>query len=97
VARAKRSESGAVPCWLATPAGADPWYIIHVPEYYTTERAAEYLGVTPSRVRQLICEGRLRSEKYGRDHLIQDAVLVEYGKSGRKKKGRPTGKDLLMR
>lgn len=75
---------------------ADPWYIMPV-EYYTTERAAEYLGVTPSRVRQLICEGRLKSEKYGRDHLIPDAVLVEYGKSGRRKKGRPTRKDLRMR
>jgi len=85
----------AAPCWTLTQV-VDRWYIIHV-EYYTTERAAEYLGVTPSRVRQLICEGRLKSEKYGRDHLIQDTVLVEYGKSGRKKKGRPATKVLRMR
>ena len=70
---------------------------MHVSKYYTTEHAAELLGVTASRVRQLISEGRLKSEKYGRDHLIQDADLVEYTERGRKKRGRPTRKDLRMR
>ena len=37
-------------------------------KFYTTESAAAYLGVTPARVRQLILEERLLSEKYGRDH-----------------------------
>jgi excisionase family DNA binding protein len=57
---------------------------------YTTEHAAELLGVTPSRVRQLICEGRLKSVKYGRDHLISDADLFLYNTLDKKKRGRPT-------
>ena len=64
---------------------------------YTTEGAATYLGVTPARVRQLILEERLPSEKYGRDHLISDDALQEYEKNGRKKVGRPRTKDLRVR
>lgn len=66
-------------------------------KFYTTESAATYLGVTPARVRQLILEERLPSEKYGRDHLIFDDALQEYKKNGRKKVGRPSKKDLRMR
>jgi len=56
---------------------------------FTTEDAAKYLGVTPSRVRQLIMEDRLESEKYGRDHLIQKIALENFAKNGKKKRGRP--------
>lgn len=56
---------------------------------FTTEDAAKYLGVTPSRVRQFIMEKRLESEKYGRDHLIQQDVLKDFAKNGKKKRGRP--------
>lgn len=56
---------------------------------YTTESAATYLGVTPARVRQLILEKRLESEKYGRDHLIPEAALQSYETSGKRKVGRP--------
>ncbi len=56
---------------------------------YTTEAAAEFLGVTPARIRQLILEGRILSEKYGRDHLIQEAVLKKYIAEGKKIPGRP--------
>lgn len=56
---------------------------------YTTESAATYLGVTPARVRQLILEDRIESEKYGRDHLIPEAALQNYETSGKKKVGRP--------
>lgn len=56
---------------------------------YTTEDAAKYLGVTPSRVRQFIMEERLDSEKYGRDHLIQEATLENFARNGKKKRGRP--------
>lgn len=56
---------------------------------FTTEDAAQYLGVTPSRVRQFIAEERLPSEKYGRDHLIREGDLAEFAKSGTKKRGRP--------
>ena len=38
----------------------------------TTKEAAQILGVTPVRVRQLIKEKRLAAEKHGRDHLLQD-------------------------
>lgn len=62
---------------------------------YTTEAAADYLGVTPARVRQLIIEERLKSEKYGRDHLIRESDLVEYQRAGRRKPGRPSKKNNL--
>lgn len=64
---------------------------------YTSESAAKYLGVTPARVRQLIMEGRLKSEKYGRDHLIKELDLKEYIAGGKKKSGRPRKNNLRMR
>lgn len=64
---------------------------------YTTETAAEFLGVTAARVRQLILEGRLKSEKYGRDHLIKEPELQWYTTSGKRKPGRPRIKDLRTR
>lgn len=60
---------------------------------YTTEDAAKYLGVTPSRVRQFIMEERLDSEKYGRDHLILKATLEDFAKHGKRKRGRPKKTD----
>ena len=56
---------------------------------FTTDEAAKYLGVTPARVRQFIMEDRLKSEKYGRDHLIQELELKSFAQHGRKKRGRP--------
>ena len=64
---------------------------------YTTESAAAYLGVTPARVRQLILEERLPSEKYGRDHLITEDSLAKYEKSGKRKAGRPPRNNLRTR
>jgi len=58
-------------------------------KYFTTEDAAKYLGVTPSRVRQFIAEERLESEKYGRDHMIKESDLDKFAKYGNKKRGRP--------
>jgi site-specific DNA-methyltransferase (cytosine-N4-specific) len=61
----------------------------------TTEEAAEYLGVTTTRVRQFIQEERLLSEKSGRDHLIKLSTLTAFAENGRKKIGRPrTDQDL---
>jgi len=49
---------------------------------------AEHLGVSASRVRQLILSGRLPSQQFGRDHLIKesDLVLVAERKTGRPSK-----------
>jgi len=51
----------------------------------TTQQVAERLGVTVSRVRQLVLEGRLPAEKFGRDLMIKesDLKLVEDRKPGR--------------
>jgi site-specific DNA-methyltransferase (cytosine-N4-specific) len=58
-------------------------------KYFTTEDAARYLGVTPSRVRQLILNKRIESEKVGRDHLIKEAAVEYFAEHGKKKRGRP--------
>lgn len=55
----------------------------------TTSKAAEILGVSPVRVRQLIQQGRLASEKQGRDHLLNEDVVWKFKRQGRKKRGRP--------
>ena len=51
----------------------------------TTQQAAEKLGVTVSRVRQLVLAGRLPAEKFGRDLVIKESDLkrVEDRKPGR--------------
>jgi site-specific DNA-methyltransferase (cytosine-N4-specific) len=59
---------------------------------HTTESAAAYLQVTPARVRQLIMDKRIKSDKYGRDHLIPELELKRYATSGKKKAGRPPKK-----
>ena len=43
-----------------------------------TKEAASRLGVTESRVVQLIRAGKLRGTKYGRDWLIEIKSLDEY-------------------
>jgi len=57
--------------------------------YLTTEKAAKYLGVTPSRVRQFIMEGRLKTHKIGRDHIIALIDIEHFAEHGKKKRGRP--------
>lgn len=41
--------------------------------YLTTKQVAAQLGVTLSRVRQLVLGGKLRSLKIGRDHYFRPA------------------------
>lgn len=55
-------------------------------ELLTTEQAAEKLGVSASRVRQFIIDGRLPATKLGRDNLIREADLKLVGD---RKAGRP--------
>lgn len=66
-------------------------------KYLTTSEAATFLDVTPARIRQYIMEGRLSSQKIGRDHLIAESTLKKFAKDGRKNIGRPTKKSLRMR
>jgi len=44
-------------------------------ETYTTEEAAAELGVSSARVRQLILEGVLKTERFGRAHVISRGAL----------------------
>jgi excisionase family DNA binding protein len=39
-------------------------------ETFTTEEAARELGVTPARVRQMILEGLIKTQRFGRAHVI---------------------------
>jgi excisionase family DNA binding protein len=54
----------------------------------TTKEAAEHLGVTVARVRQMILAGRLPAQKFGRDLVISesDLKLVKDRKPGRPRK-----------
>lgn len=44
-------------------------------DVYTTEEAAEYLGVTVGRVRQMIIDGILETQRFGRAHVIAKEAL----------------------
>jgi excisionase family DNA binding protein len=57
--------------------------------YLTTAEAAAEIGVTASRVRQLILAGDLAAEKIGRDLVVKARDLKKYK---RPKLGRPPGK-----
>ena len=50
----------------------------------TTKEAAQILGVTPVRVRQLIKEQWLAAEKHGGDHLLQDWAVERFKQHGRR-------------
>lgn len=62
--------------------------------YFTTQEAAEFLGVTAARIRQLILEERIKSKKMGRDHIISQSELINYQEQGKKKTGRPPKNNL---
>lgn len=55
---------------------------------FTTSQSAEFLGVTPSRIRQLILEGRLQATKVGRDYIIKQSDLEEFSTIPRTRTGR---------
>ena len=62
----------------------------------TTKRAGELLKVTPIRVRQLIAAGQLKSEKAGRDHLLDEAEVLRFDREARRPNGRPR-KDIAKK
>lgn len=55
----------------------------------TTKQAAEKLGISDARIRQMILKGQLPAQKFGHIHMIleSDLVLVR-----ERKAGRPTAK-----
>jgi excisionase family DNA binding protein len=55
----------------------------------TTEIAAKILNVTSARVRQLISQNRLKSQKIGRDHLLSLDTINNFAACEQKKAGRP--------
>ena len=55
----------------------------------STAEAAKILGVTPSRVRQLIIEGRLEATKIGRDQLLDKKNVESFALQPRERTGRP--------
>lgn len=60
------------------------------PDLLTTEEVAAELGVTPSRVRQLVRGGRLRPENFTpRVHLFRREAVDAYKSAPRPPKGRP--------
>ena len=65
-------------------------------EWLTTQQAADELGVTAGRVRQMIVDGQLPTMKFGHVHMIKhsDLKLVEDRKPGRppKTKAEPASK-----
>jgi excisionase family DNA binding protein len=54
-------------------------------EWLTTQQAAEALGVTAGRIRQMIVDKQLPTAKFGHIHMIKksDLKLVEDRKVGR--------------
>ncbi len=56
--------------------------------YLTTKQTGERLGITPDRVRQLISEGTIKAEKFGRDNFILESEVQRLEKTDRKP-GRP--------
>ena len=55
----------------------------------TTSQAADFLGVSSSRIRQLIIEERLPATKVGRDQLIKKGDLEAFSEIPRQRTGRP--------
>ncbi|MGB7923439.1 MAG: helix-turn-helix domain-containing protein [Pyrinomonadaceae bacterium] len=54
----------------------------------TTREAAERLGVSAGRVRQMVADGQLPAQRIGRDNFVKesDLTLVEDRKRGRPSK-----------
>lgn len=70
----------------------DMMVIVKIPGYMTTAQAAEYLEITPGRVRQLVTMGVFSPEKAGNTNLIPIEQVESYEQNRNKagwQKGRP--------
>ncbi len=56
--------------------------------YLTTTQTAERLNVSQARVRQMIIDGVIKADKFGRDNVISEAEIKRVEKLNRKP-GRP--------
>ncbi len=64
-------------------------------DYITSAQAAKILGVTMSRIRQFVMDGRLKSyqpEKGRRDHMFKVSEIRAFDKKEREITGRPPEK-----
>lgn len=68
-------------------------------ELLTTSQAAQKLGVSAGRVRQMVVDGRLPVVRLGRDNLIRsaDLALVKNRKTGRPPKDKDSSKEKQFR
>jgi len=57
-----------------------------IDELLNTKKAAEFLQLDQSRIRQLCIEGKIEAEKIGRDWIIKKEALNDYIKSTKKPK-----------
>ncbi len=55
----------------------------------STAEAAKILGISASRVRQLIIDGRLEATKVGRDQLLEKELVENFALIPRERTGRP--------
>ncbi len=62
--------------------------------FSTAKQAAERLGVSTTRMRQLIFEGTIKAEKAGRDNFIPESEVKRL-ESLERKTGRPKKKNSV--
>jgi excisionase family DNA binding protein len=58
-------------------------------ELVTVAEAAEIIGLSRVRVRQLVASGTLPAEKVGRDWLVRRSVAERFARKERRGPGRP--------
>jgi len=63
-------------------------------EYITTKDFAKALNLTYGRIVQLIHEGQIHAEKFGRDWVIKRTEFERFKKAAKKSPGRSTDKVL---
>jgi excisionase family DNA binding protein len=69
--------------WAALAEHHDPkceWAVTraHQRETVTTVEAAQILGVTDARIRQLVLDGAIKARKAGRDHMVNISSLLDW-------------------